>query len=37
MKARKITAKQHARRFNNVARKTKRINKGKYKRGGIRL
>lgn len=37
MKPRKITAKQHARRFNNAARKTKRINKGKYKRGGIRL
>ena len=37
MKAKKITAKAHAKRFNKAARTTKRINKGKFKRGGIRL
>lgn len=37
MRPRKITTKQHARRFNAIAKKTKKINKGKYRRGGIRL
>lgn len=37
MKAKKITTKAHAKRFNKAARTTKRINKGKFKRGGIRL
>lgn len=37
MRPKKITTKQHARRFNSIAKKTKRINKGKYRRGGIRL